>query len=331
MKKNISLTLTSLFLTFSMCFSAQAENLHSSWAESYVSKALEYNIIPEFMKDDDLTQNITREEFCELAYLTVNEVSNTNSIVITYSSRETHFYDTDNKAVTALKRMGIISGKTSTKFDPDGLITREEAASILDRMVEEFELTKFVNNDGFKDRKEISSWAKESVNTVCGMNIMNGMGNGNFDPQGYYTKEQAVSTMIRFINNFPDEESREKIDNSKYYVSNEYYRWIEDENKNVIFKLPASKYNDINFYSNGKKALAFAVTDNTTDAYDIESGRKLFSIPALVVGTSSDKYIIAGVNDLYGIYDFNGKELLPIQYDWDYLYSEKYVTTNKDA
>ncbi len=331
MKRNISLTFTSLCLIFSMCFSAQAEIMYSPWAESYVSEALEYGIIPDFMMDDDLTKNITREDFCELAYLTVKEVSDMNSVVITYSDRETHFYDTDNKAVTAMKRMGIISGRTSTKFDPDGLLTREEAASILDRMADVFDLTKFVNNDGFKDRKEISSWAKESVNTVCGMNIMSGMGDGNFDPDGYYTKEQAISTMIRFINNFPDENSREKIDNSKYYVSNAYYRWVEDEKGKVIFKLSASKYNDVNFYSNGKKAIAFAVTDKTTDAFDIESGRKLFSIPAVVVGTSTDKYIIAGLDGLYGVYDFNGAEILPVQYDWEYLYNEKYVTSNKKA
>ena len=331
MKKKISLTVTSLCLIFSMCFSAQALIKYSSWAESYVTEALEYGIVPDFMKDDDLTKNITREEFCELAYLTVNEVSDSNSIVITYSDRETKFYDTDNKAVTAMKRMGIISGRTSTRFDPDGLITREEAAFILARMADVFDLTKFVNNDGFKDRKEISSWAKESVNTVCGMNIMSGIGDGNFDPDGYYTKEQAISTMIRFINNFPDEDSREKIGNSKYYVSNEYYRWVEDENGKVIFKLPASKYKDINFYSNGKKAIAFAVTDSTTDAYDIENGKKLFTIPALVAGTSSDKYIIAEKDGLYGVYDFTGAEILPVQYDWEYLYNEKFVTANKKA
>lgn len=314
-----------------MCLPAQAALKCSSWADSYVNEALEYDIIPDFMKDDDLTKNITREDFCELAYLTVQEVSDSNSIVITYSNRETHFYDTDNKAVTALKRLGVISGRTSTKFDPDGLLTREEAAYILARMTEVFELTKFVNNDGFKDRNEISSYAKESVNTVCGMNIMSGMGDGSFDPDGYYTKEQAVSTMIRFINNFPDEDSTEKIDNSKYYKSNKYFRWVENEDKKVIFKLSASKYSDVNFYSDGKKALAFAAAGKTTDVYEIESGKKLFSIPAQVVGTSSDKYIIAGSDGLYGIYDFTGAEVLPVQYDWEYLYNEKFVTTSQKA
>ena len=77
--------------------------------------------------------------------------------------------------MTALKRMGVITGRTSTKFEPESLLTREEAAVILNNMADYFELTKFVNNNGFKDRNSISSWAKESVDNVCGMNIMSGV------------------------------------------------------------------------------------------------------------------------------------------------------------
>ena len=331
MKKKISLTLTSLCLAAGMCFSAQAAPLNSPWADSFVAEAEQIGILPDFMFNDDLTENITREEFCELAYLTIEQAADLNSVVITYLARETNFTDTDNKAVTALKRMGVITGRTSTKFEPESLLTREEAAVILNNMADYFELTKFVNNNGFKDRNSISSWAKESVDNVCGMNIMSGIGDGVFDPGGNYTKEQAVSTMVRFFNSFPDEASKEKIDNTKYYMSNAYFRGVEDDKGRVIFKLPASQYTDVNFYSNGEKVLAFAAADGYTDIYDIENGRKLFTIPGLVTGTTSDKYIIAEAGDVYGVYDFNGREILPIQHDWDYLYNEKYVTSGEKA
>ena len=331
MKKRFPLAALILCLIFGMSVQVTANTLNSSWAKSYINEAYQYEIMPEEMASDDLTENITREQFCELAYKTISRISSQNKIKITYAARESHFYDTDNPSVIALKRMGVVSGRTSTKFDPIGLISREEAALILNNMVTTLGLTKFANTEGFKDKKEISSWAKESVNVVCGMNIMSGMGDGKFCPKDTYTKEQAVSTMIRLINNVPDSGSREKIDNSRYYVYNKYFMWVEDENGKVIFKLPTEKYSKVNFYSNGEKLLAFAYSDTTTDIYDIDTGRKLFTIPYKVISTSSDRYIIVGreAENIYGVYDFKGNMVAPVELSWQQLYENKYVNTTK--
>ncbi len=327
MKKRIIAAAMAFSMIFGTC--AYADTSYSQWAEGYISEANGLGIIPMSITDTDLSEEITREQFCELAYNTINVISKQNSIKITYTVRESNFYDTDNAAVTALKRMGIISGRTSTKFDPDAPLTREEAASILMRMSECLGLTKFTGSELFTDRKDISSWAKESVSVVCGMNIMSGMGDGSFDPSGSYTKEQAVSTMIRLMNNIPDSGSKEKIDNKRYYISNAYYRWVEDENGKVVFKVSAEKYSGVNFYSNGEKLLAFAAADSSADVYDIDSGKKLFSIDGIVVGTNSDRYIIASNSDgtLFGVYDFKGNTILPIESSWEQLYNDKYVTT----
>ena len=125
--------------------------------------------MPSYFTDKDLTQNITREAFCELMYNTINSITTENSVKITYTARNSHFYDTKNKSVIALYRMGIISGKTSTKFAPSDCITREEAASILDRTVNYLGLTKFSNTNRFSDGRQISGWAYDSVDTICGM------------------------------------------------------------------------------------------------------------------------------------------------------------------
>ncbi|MCD8037249.1 MAG: S-layer homology domain-containing protein [Clostridiales bacterium] len=327
MKKKIA----AFVMAFSMlCGStAFAAPAYSEWAESFAEEAESLGIIPDSISDGDMTEAITRERFCELLYNTISLISTQNSIKITYTVRESYFYDTNNQAVTALRRMGIVSGRTSTKFDPDASLTREEAASILLRAVNYLDLTTFTSSETFSDRKDISSYAKESVNIVCGMNIMSGMGDGTFNPTGTYTKEQAISTMIRLMNNVPDDSTKEKIDNNRYYISNAYYRWVEDENGNVVFKVSAEKYSGISFYSNGEKLLAFAVADGTTDVYDIESGKKLFTIDGTVAGTNSDKYIIAQNTDgtFFGVYDFEGNMILPIESSWEELYNGKYVTT----
>lgn len=327
MKKKLILAV----ITASMIFgsTAYAKTSYSDWAQAYVSEAEKLGIIPVRLSDDDLTKDITREQFCELAYMTIKYLTSQNEIKISYTARETHFYDTDNEAVTALKRLGIIAGRTSTKFDPDAPLLREEAASILVRMSDCLGLTRFTNSGVFSDRKEISSYAKADVDTVCGMKIMSGMSDGTFNPKGTYTKEQSISTMIRLIDNVPDSSSTEKIDNKRYYKTNAYYRWVEDEKGNVVFKLSAEKYTGLNFYSDGSKILAFAAHSTGTDVYDTDSGRKLFELPAVVIGTNSDKYIIVADAEqtLYGVYDFKGNSIVPVEKDWSWLYSEKYVTT----
>lgn len=299
--------------------SVYADTAHSDWAESYIAEAGGLGIIPSSILNTDMTEDITREQFCELAYSTIGVISKQNSIKITYTVRESKFSDTDNVAVTALKRMGIISGRTSTRFDPDASITREEAASILMRIADCLGLTKFASSELFTDRKEISSWAKESVNAVCGMNIMSGMGDGSFDPDGSYTKEQAVSTMIRLMNNVPDSGSREKIDNKRYYMSNSYYRWVENENGKVVFKVSAEKYGKVSFYSDGEKLLAFAEDGANTDVYDIDSGKKLFTMEGTLAGIDSNKYILTADSEgaLLNVYDFRGNKQQSGEYSWD--------------
>ena len=51
----------------------------------------------------------------------------------------------------------------------------------------------------FSDDAGISDWARESVYKCFRYGIMMGTDNG-FEPQGTYTVEQAIATMIRLYN-----------------------------------------------------------------------------------------------------------------------------------
>ena len=333
MKKRFSTIIMSLVIALSMGTQAIADVKHSPWADNFIAEAENYKILPDNFVNMDFTQNITREKFCELAYFTINEISRQTNVKISYIDRNSVFVDTSNEYVTALKRMGIISGKTDSIFAPNDFIKREEAAVILNNMADFIGLKKFTCDVVFTDRKDISSWAKQSINVAYAMNVMSGMGDGSFNPKGFYTIEQAVSTMIRLINNVPHKDCREKIDNSKYYMENDYLYWIEDLNGNVKFSISAIDYNGLNFYSNGEKLLAFAEAGNTTDIYDIEKGKILFGLPAVVEGTTLNKYIIVHNKDnenIFGVYDFRGKQILPIEHTWEELYNARYVTTLKD-
>ena len=165
----------------------------SDWAVSDVKKAEALNIT-EKGKNYRYRMSITREEFCELIY---NYCANVIG-KLEPSDSESSFTDTDNAHIKILNEAGIISGKSKTEFAPDDLLTREEAAVIINRMVNKtipVPVTEMYFN--FDDEASISDWASNSIQVMCNMGVMNGVGENKFAPQDTYTTEQAIATIVR--------------------------------------------------------------------------------------------------------------------------------------
>jgi len=169
----------------------------SNWAESYYEKAKEYNLLPPYMTMGYMTDNITREQFCDIA---VNLLADFPAD----ESTEKAFEDTINPNILRLADKGMILGKSDTKFSPNDYITREEAATILSRLA-------IVRMEGitttdeyiiFDDSDQISRWADNSIQTICKIGIMQGVGGNRFAPQEGYTIEQALTTAVRLYEYF---------------------------------------------------------------------------------------------------------------------------------
>ena len=140
--------------------------------------------------------NITREEFCEMIY----------NLVILVSPDIEHFIpdsftDTKNEKVLKLNSLGIINGKTQTEFAPDDYLTREEAATIIVRMVNKV-VPMAATEMWFEydDIGQVSEWASDSIQTISNLGFMNGVGNNKFAPKETYTTEQAIATLVRVYN-----------------------------------------------------------------------------------------------------------------------------------
>ncbi len=166
---------------------------YSEWAKSDIEKAIALNII-NVGGNYNFPAPITREEFCELIY---NYCYNVIKEVDTVTG-ENKFTDTTNSKIIRLNAMGIINGKSETEFAPDDLLTREEAAVILHKMVNKtipVPVTEmyFI----FDDEVNISDWALNSIQVMCNMGVMNGVGENKFAPQDAYTTEQAIATIVR--------------------------------------------------------------------------------------------------------------------------------------
>lgn len=190
------------------CFTVSDGEMHgvvrykgyvSPWAEDEVEKARETGIT-DVNNNYDYVKSITREDFCELIYNYYTLISDTPTATKVKNS----FTDTDNEHVAVLKAVDIINGKSETEFAPNDLLTREEAATII------FRLIKTVHPDSaatelwyeFADSGDISDWAVDSIQRICNMGIMKGMGDNKFAPKENFTTEQAVATLVRCYENF---------------------------------------------------------------------------------------------------------------------------------
>jgi len=172
-------------------------NPASEWAWADIEKAMSLEIT-ENGKNYNFPAPITREEFCELIYNLCANVAGELAV----DDGHIAFEDTNNVKVQILNAMGIINGKSATEFAPNDLLTREEAATILVRMVNKvmpgMPITEMYVE--YTDNAEISDWAMDSIQTVSNMGgVMNGVGNGRFAPKDNFTTEQAIVTLVRVL------------------------------------------------------------------------------------------------------------------------------------
>lgn len=174
----------------------------SAWAADTVNAAISQNLVPAALQSS-YQQNITREEFCSLiipllkARLGEEQYISTVYLTgVTYNEAKARYTDTYSNDVIACTQLGIVSGTEAGKFDPNANLTRQQAAKILASTAKILNITSTGAQSSFADRGHIAAWAQESVDFVCGAGIMNGTDTG-FQPNGYFTREQAIATIYR--------------------------------------------------------------------------------------------------------------------------------------
>ena len=164
----------------------------SYWAEYAVVMANELGITDR-SQSYIYKNNITREEFCELIYNVVSLVKGDFTVTVTDS-----FTDTKNSKILVLNALGIINGKSETEFAPGDYLTREEAATIIIRMINRvMPMPATEMWFEYEDIEEISEWASDSVQTISNLGFMQGVGNNKFAPKDTFTTEQATITLVR--------------------------------------------------------------------------------------------------------------------------------------
>jgi hypothetical protein len=108
---------------------------------------------------------------------------------------------TQNAAVVKMSYIGVVTGYSDGTFKPNNDISRQEAAVMLSRFMNALGYNRPIIAPNFKDIRAIADWARDHVGKVQSAGIMNGVENEkgeiNFVPNGKYTREQAIVTMVR--------------------------------------------------------------------------------------------------------------------------------------
>ena len=97
------------------------------WAVNLVDGAVKRKIIPDCLKDIDLRENMTRAQFAALAVALFEGMTGQQADL----PKVNPFKDTEDPEVLKAYKLEIVSGIEKDVFDPEGLITREQAATML--------------------------------------------------------------------------------------------------------------------------------------------------------------------------------------------------------
>jgi hypothetical protein len=165
------------------------EDKPSTWAKSDVSRAEKLGLVPAKLQTD-YSGSITRGEFCKLAIPIYEKLK----VTITPSSS---FADTSDLDVLKAATIGLVNGVGDKRFNPDGLLTRQEAAVILSRLLSLCGEKAAAADLQYTDSTQIADWASEAVVHVTKAGVMKGVSGNSFQPMGTYTREQAIVTLIR--------------------------------------------------------------------------------------------------------------------------------------
>ena len=180
----------------------------SDWARDEVISALQTSLVPEQIQRY-YRRDITREEFCVLMVYLLAQYSGKdidtylNDLYLTRP--ENPFVDTNNSDVLAAYALGIVKGTSEITFNPDGKITRQEAATMLARTGRLLNIKAGEGLD-FSDANTFADWSGDSISYVSGLTdpynskrVMEGTGGGNFSPLATYSREQAIITALRLF------------------------------------------------------------------------------------------------------------------------------------
>ncbi|MCJ8012268.1 S-layer homology domain-containing protein [Paenibacillus sp. KQZ6P-2] len=105
------------------------------------------------------------------------------------------------EAVSIAVKAGIIKGTSTTTFDPDARIKREEMVTMMMRAYVILKDVKLNGNtaSSFTDESSVAAWALDSVRAAASLHLINGRDANKFVPSGITSRAEAAALLNRVL------------------------------------------------------------------------------------------------------------------------------------
>lgn len=169
----------------------------TSWLAGTVEIALKHDLIPEALQSK-YGQTLTRGEFSTLVARLYEKITGEEI------KERTTFTDTESTDIEKVAGLGILSGVGNNKFNPNATITREQAAVVIQRLLDKLNYKFHMNREYAWELEEfyikdypdtVSSWAVEAmakltVDSIYGFDL-------SFDSKSGMTLEESLFALMR--------------------------------------------------------------------------------------------------------------------------------------
>jgi len=103
-------------------------------------------------------------------------------------------------AIGAAAQAGLVGGNADGRFAPERPITRAELAVIMSRVVQQGLVTvPRVPGVNFADQQSIPAWAQGGVRIAAEAGLVQGSGDGRFNPHNLATRAEVATMLYRLV------------------------------------------------------------------------------------------------------------------------------------
>lgn len=167
------------------------------WAYESIVSLAKHGIINGYEDGSFLPEEtITRAEFVTMIVNMTDGKADAESVFIDVNEAD-WFYN----AVSVASKIGLVKGNEYGYFNPNGCITRQDAATVLSRYISlsGYDKADIREQGEFADSKDIADYAKEHIKSLYVKGIVSGRGDNMFYPESNITRAEAATMLYGII------------------------------------------------------------------------------------------------------------------------------------
>lgn len=164
------------------------------YANGIIKGMTEYTVAP--------NGTLTRAQFVTMLANLEGVDTSTYTVDVFTDVKASHWY---YGAVAWAYSEGVVNGMTETTFQPNGILTRAQLATVMKNYMTKNEYTVEINEtalDGFSDKPKTEYWYYNAMIYAVSAGLLSGNSNGTLAATGNVTRAQAAVIFEAFMKNY---------------------------------------------------------------------------------------------------------------------------------